>query len=119
MSHTATIETQIKDSGAAAAACRRLGLPEPTQETVELYDGTEATGLVIRLPDWTYPVVCDLQTGKAQYDNFNGHWGEQKHLDQFVQAYATEKAKIEARRMGFNVSEHARQDGSIRLVLRR
>ena len=69
------------------------------------------------LPKWRYPAVCDLETGQVQYDNFNGHWGEQKHLDAFLQGYAVEKAKIEARRQGHVCTEQPLADGSIKLTI--
>ena len=84
---------------------------------MRLFSAT-ATGLCVQLPGWTYPVVCNLQTGQVQYDNFNGSWGEQAHLNKFLQAYAVEKAKIEARKKGHSVSEARLEDGSIRVTVR-
>ena len=66
----------------------------------------------MQLPDWQYPVVCDLASGQVQYDNFGGHWGDQKKLDALVQAYAIEKCRIEARKKGHSVAEQALADGS-------
>jgi hypothetical protein len=116
MSHVVTVQTKIHDAAAVVAACQRLGLPTPVQGTAELYSG-EAAGLIIRLPGWEYPVVFDTLTGNAHYDNFEGAWGEQKHLDRFLQAYAVERARLEARKKGFGVSEQALQDGSIKLTI--
>ncbi len=99
------------------AACIRLQLPAPEHKTVRLFSAT-ATGLCVQLPGWRYPVVADLKTGKLAYDNYNGHWGEQKHLDAFLQGYAVEKAKLEATRKGHSVSETRLQDGSIRVTVR-
>ena len=81
-----------------------------------LFSG-EATGLAVQLPNWRYPVVCDTVTGQIKYDNFGGVWGEQAQLDQFLQAYATEKAKIEARKRGHSVTEQSLADGSIKLTI--
>jgi hypothetical protein len=72
----------------------------------------------VQLPGWRYPLVCDLKTGQLQYDNYQGYWGEQKHLDAFLQGYAVEKAKLEARKKGHSVSETRLEDGSIRLAVR-
>jgi hypothetical protein len=36
MSHIVTIQTQVRDSDALAAACRRLSLAEPKQETATI-----------------------------------------------------------------------------------
>ncbi len=116
MSHIVTIKTEVRDAAAVRAACQRLGLAAPTQGTVKLFSG-EATGLAVKLPDWTYPVVCDTATGQLQYDNFEGRWGEQKHLDALLQAYAVERAKQEARRRGHSTTEQTLTDGSIKLTI--
>ncbi len=117
MSHVVEIKTEIRDEVAVKAACTRLQLPTPEHKTVRLFSAT-ATGLCVQLPGWSYPVVANLTTGQLQYDNYNGHWGEQKHLNSFLQAYAVEKAKIEARKKGHSVSETRLQDGSIRVTVR-
>ena len=62
-------------------------------------------------------VVFDLATGESKFDNFGGHWGNQERLDEFLQAYAVEKAKIEARRQGYSVSEQPLADGSIKVTV--
>jgi hypothetical protein len=117
LSHIVEIKTEIRDEQAVRAACTRLQLAAPEQKTVRLFSAT-ATGLCVELPGWSYPVVANLQTGQVQYDNYNGFWGEQKHLNSFLQAYAVEKAKIEARRKGHSVTEARLQDGSIRVTVR-
>jgi hypothetical protein len=53
----------------------------------------------------------------VRYDNYNGRWGEQAQLDRFLQAYAVEKAKIEARKRGHTVTEQSLTDGSIKLTV--
>jgi len=116
LSHIVTIRTQIKDSTALAAACRRLGLAEPVQGTAQLYGG-KATGLIVNLPGWRYPVVVDIATAEIRFDNFNQVWGEQSQLDRLMQAYACEKAKLEARRQGHAVTEQPMPDGSIKLTI--
>ena len=116
MSHVLTIKTEVRDAAAVRAACQRLHLPQPIQGTHTLFTSS-ATGLAVALPKWRYPAVCDLETGQVQYDNFNGHWGEQKHLDAFLQSYAVEKAKIEARRQGHVCTEQPLADGSIKLTI--
>jgi hypothetical protein len=86
------------------------------QGTAELYSG-KATGLIVQLPGWEYPAVIDVVTGDVRYDNFEGAWGEQKHLDRFLQAYTVERARLEARKKGYGVSEQVLQDGSIKLTI--
>ncbi|MCU0875670.1 MAG: DUF1257 domain-containing protein [Pirellulaceae bacterium] len=116
MSHVVTVRSEIRDAGAVQAACQRLRLPAPVQGTHKLFT-SHATGLAVQLPKWRYPAVCDLATGQVQYDNFRGHWGEQKHMDAFVQAYAVEKAKVECRRKGHTCTEQTLSDGSIKLTV--
>ena len=117
MSHIVTIKTEVRDNAAVGAACRRLELPLPVLGTAQLFSGP-AAGLIVRLPDWTYPVVIDSTTGQVSYDNFNGAWGDQAQLDRFLQIYAVEKARIEARKKGHQVTEQALADGSIKLTIR-
>jgi hypothetical protein len=116
MSHVVTIQTKVRDPAAVAAACQRLGLAAPVQGTARLFSG-EANGLLVQLPDWEYPVVIDPATGEVRFDNFGGVWGEPKELDRFLQMYAVEMAKLEARKKGYAVSEQALQNGSIRLQI--
>jgi hypothetical protein len=116
VSHVVQIKTQVRDAEAVRAACRRLSLAEPVPGTTRLYSG-EVAGLAVQLPGWRYPAVCQLDTGQIQFDNFQGNWGEQKELDRFLQSYAVEKAKLEARRKGHSVSEQQLQDGSVKLTI--
>ena len=116
MSHIVSLKVQIRDPAAIQAACQRLRLSQPVQGTHKLFTN-QATGLAVQLPKWRYPVVCDVGTGQVHFDNFKGHWGEQKYLDAFLQSYAVEKAKIEVRRKGHVVTEQALADGSIKLTV--
>ena len=116
MSHIVTVKTQIRDPLALAAACRRLGLGQPTEGTARLYSG-QATGWIVQLPGWRYPVVANVQTGELSCDTYNGRWGEQSELNRLFQAYAVEKSRLEARKAGHSVTENRLPDGSIRLVI--
>src|SRR4051794_5094113 len=102
MSHVVTIQTRVNDPAAVAAACRRLGLAVPIQGTARLYSG-EATGLLVQLPDWQYPIVIDTASGSIQFDNYGGSWGNQDQLHKFLQIYAVERASSEARQKGYAV----------------
>jgi hypothetical protein len=112
-----TVKTEVRDYAAVSAACRRLQLPPPIAGTAQLFSG-EVSGLIIRLPDWTYPAVIDTTTGQVHFDNFNGAWGDQAQLDCFLQIYAVEAAGIEARKKGHQITEQALADGSIKLTIR-
>lgn len=116
MSHIVTVKTEVRDEAAVRAACRRLTLARPAQGEVKLFSGT-VSGLAVQLPDWQYPICCELATGQLRFDNFSGRWGDPKHLDRFLQAYAVEKARIEARKRGHTVTEQTLADGSIKLTI--
>jgi len=116
MSHIVTIATEVRDETAVHAACRRLALEPPVRGSHKLFR-SKATGLAVRLPGWQFPAVFDTGAGRVRFDNFDGHWGDPLQLDRFLQAYAVEKATLEARRKGHAVSERALADGSIRLTI--
>ena len=116
MSHIVEIKTEVRDPVAIRAACQRLTVPEPVFGEVKLFS-TSATGWAVQLPEWRYPVVCDVNTAKIAYDNFEGRWGDTKDLDGFLQGYAVEKARLEARKKGHTVTEQALADGSIKLTV--
>jgi len=86
------------------------------QGKTRLYQN-EVEGLAVQLPGWDYPAVANLASGELAYDNMNGYWGDGKELDRFLQAYAVEKTKIEARRRGHSVTEQPLADGSIKVTV--
>jgi hypothetical protein len=116
MSHIVSIQTRVHDPAAVTAACQRLGLPVPTHGTAQLYSG-EASGLLVQLPGWQFPAVLDTLSGTIHFDNFEGRWGDQSQLDKFLQIYAVEKVKLEARKKNLIATEQTLQDGSIRLQI--
>ncbi len=113
MSHTVTIKTKITDLTAIQSACSRLKLPQPTHGEVRLFDRV-ASGIGVQLDGWRFP-ICIEADGNLLFDHFGGFWGVPEKLDQFQQAYAVEKAKLEARKQGYQSSESVMADGSIRL----
>jgi len=78
---------------------------------------SSATGWAVRLPDWRYPIVCDVNTAEIAFDNFGGRWGNQNQLDRFLQSYAVELATMEARKNGHSVTEQSLEDGSVKLTI--
>lgn len=116
MSHVVEIQTEVRDEAAVQAACSRLELPRPTRGTFQLHNAS-VTGLGIQLPRWKYPVVADIDGGTLQYDNFDGRWGQPQELGRFLQMYAVEKTRLEARRKGHWVTEQRLGNGSIKLTV--
>lgn len=116
MSHIVTIKTACKDLAAIRETCKRLSLPDPTIGTYRLYRG-DHTGIGVSFPDWHYPIVIDQTSGEIKYDNYGGAWGKQTHLDAFMQRYAVEKARIEARKKGHAFREEKLKDGSVKVTI--
>lgn len=116
MSHLVSIQTQVRDPIAVTAACARLKLPAPVHRTVQLFSAEE-TGLAVELPGWRYPVVCQTESGNLKFDNFQNRWGHQSELERFLQAYAVEMVKLQARRQGRTAIEQPLADGSIRVQI--
>jgi hypothetical protein len=119
MSHTATINIDVKDPQVVRKTAERLGY-EVTEGECQMYDGTRATGIQVKLPGWRYPVVVDTESsweetlsdgttvtrkGRVYSDNYNGSWGDQKFMDEFTQIYGVEKASQEASEAGYMCSE--------------
>ena len=116
MSHIVSIKTQVRDATALAAACQRMQLAAPVHGTAKLFT-SEATGQIVNLPGWKYPVVCELASGGVKFDSYGGRWGEKSQLDRLMQSYAVEKSRIEARKQGHTVTEQTLADGSIKLTV--
>ncbi|WP_417396019.1 DUF1257 domain-containing protein [Gimesia chilikensis] len=116
MSHIVQIQTEIRDPAAIRTACQRLQLPPPVQGQFQLFNST-ASGWAVQLRNWRYPVVCKVETAQLSFDNFEGRWGARHELDRFLQGYAVEKAKIEARKRGHSVREQPLENGSIKLSI--
>ena len=73
--------------------------------------------MIVQLAGWQYPAVFNTLTGEVHYDNYGGHWGDQAQFDRFLQAYAVEKTRLEARKKGYNFTEQQLTDGSIHLQI--
>lgn len=116
MSHIVTIKTEVRDPLAVRAACARLKLSAPVVGTAKLFSAS-ATGLIVQLPEWRYPVVCQTETGQVHFDNFENRWGDRAQLDRLLQIYAVERTRLEARKQGYDVLEQPLEDGSIRLTV--
>ena len=116
MSHVVQIQTEVRDPVAIGAAATRLKLPAPVFGEARLFSGPK-TGWAVRLPQWRYPVVCDVNTGKVEFDNFEGRWGNRAELSKFLQIYSVEKTKLESRKAGHVVTEQSLSDGSIKLTV--
>ena len=47
------------------------------------------------------------------YDTYRGHWGDPNRLDAFLQAYAVERAKIEARKVLYRSNRGSKNESRL------
>lgn len=117
MSHTTTMKAKLTNKEAIRTACQRLELQAPTEGDYRFYDGRTATGTLVKLPNWKYPVVIQSD-GEVIYDNYNGAWGKATELSRFQQEYS---AAVVEEQMGgmWAISREQQADGTLRLHLSR
>jgi hypothetical protein len=135
MSHYSEVQIELIDEGCLVAALERLGFKgkvEVHKEAKALYgyqgDVRAQKGNVIIRRQHVGPAANDLgferqSDGKyrvwlsdydRKYNKYDDAW-----MGRFKQAYGVEKAKAEAKKKGYRVSEQKLDDGRIRLVCRR
>jgi len=135
MSHYSEVLIELTDEGCLVAALSRLGFKgkvEVHREAQPLYGyqgdvraqkahiiirqqhvGPAANDLGFeRQPDGKYRIwVSDYD---RKYNKYDDAW-----MGRLKQAYGVEKAKAEAKKRGYRVTEQKQDDGRIRLVCRR
>jgi len=122
MSHKTTIKTEIHDLEALKRACAKHGevadvkVAEEGQEIeARLYQGNTKGAAVVKFKSWNYPVVIKAD-GTAEFDNYNGNWGDQKHLDKLTQLYAAEVVVQKVKTSGLRIiSQETTAEGRIRI----
>ena len=138
MSHVVKIDTELRDLAAVEAACKRLGwVFLRDKKTYEWYgrhvgDYPIPKGMAkedmgkcehaISIPGVKYEVgLVKSGSGWAPiYDFYDSSLKQAMggiKAEKFMQAYAVEKAKIEARKKGYKCQETKLDNGSIRLTI--
>jgi hypothetical protein len=135
MSHYSEVQIEFRDGAALVAALNRLGFQgkvEVHQEAKALYgyqgDRREKQAHIIirrqhvglaandlgfqRYSDGAYRAY--ISDYDRDYNRYNGEW-----LGRLKQAYGVERAKVEAKKKGYRVTEQKQDDGRIRLICRR
>ena len=122
MSHISKIELEVRDIQILGNACKRLGLELlKGQKTFKWYGKEAECDHAIRVPGADYEIGVTNKNGLYElqcdyYDrNIEKVIGKKGGL--LKQAYAVEKAKIEARKKGYSVLERKTENG-IRLHVR-
>jgi signal recognition particle subunit SEC65 len=76
------------------------------------YDKTKASGILVQLPGWKYPIVVE-KDGQIKADNYNGDWGKPIELEKFEHEYKSlhalseVKAKLDKAKMKYTVKKEA------------
>lgn len=118
MSHTTTIELEIKSLTALKTACRETSTPYKEMTSVRLFDGTVIEDCFSFTPSgWRYPVAA--KDGSLRYDNYEGQWGSDVELNSVKQRYAVNVQKEAARSRGYRVREERMAGGKVKLVVER
>jgi len=135
MSHYSEVSIELSDEGCLVAALNRLGFKDKVEEHREAqplygYQGdarAQMAHVIIRQQhvgraandlgferqaDGKYRVWVSEYDRK--YNKYDDAW-----MGKLKQAYGVEKARAEAKKKGYRVSEKKLEDGRIQLVLRR
>lgn len=135
MSHYSEVMIELTDEGCLVAALNRLGFEgkvevHKTSQTLYGYQGDarpQKAHIIIRRQhvgraanDLGFERQADgrYRVWVSEYDQshngYNDTW-----LGRLKQTYGVEKARAEAKKRGYRVSEQKLDDGRVRLVLRR
>ena len=113
MSHITKRESKMTNPECIKKAAKRAGGEYLGVKT----DNRAGTGIQVKLPGWQYPVTIKTATGECVFDNYNGRWGDEKHLDALKQGYAVEAAKAQALEMGHEFQEEVLESGEIKCTI--
>jgi hypothetical protein len=138
VSHYSEVQIEFRDGAALVAALERLGFKgkvEVHQEAKALYgyqgDKREQQAHIIirrehvgeaandigfqRQSDGTYRAwISEFDQTRNSGTRYDGAW-----VGRLKQSYGIEKAKAEAKKKGYRVTEQKQDDGRVRLVCRR
>jgi len=135
MSHYSEVQIEFTDEGCLVAALGRLGFKDKVEVHKEAqalygYQGdvrAQKAHLIIRREhvgraanDLGFEKQADgkyrvwISEYDQKYNKYDDAW-----LGRLKQAYGVEKARVEAKKRGYRVSEQKLDDGRVRLVLRR
>ena len=118
MSSTTVRTTQITDLETLERAIANIpGAHYGGVHMADFYSG-RATGRIVQLPGWKYPVVINPDTGEMKYDNYSGHWGKLTELHRLLQEYAVATCEVYSERLGAEMTHEVLPNGEISITLR-
>lgn len=125
MSHLSKIEIEVTDLNALAIGCKRLGLELNRGKQKFLWYGEPADcSHAIKVPGARYEIglIRKERGHELMCDYYDSAIGQAigKNGGKLKQAYAVEKAKLEARRKGYSVVETENEKGiRLRIIMDR
>lgn len=122
MSHTATVQTQVRRPKMIQKAAKALGFSCSVGQFRQQFfqSKAESGDVAVTLPGWKYPVLFDTKTGEVKYDNYNGMWGDLQPLEKLMQEYALQVAEEEAQEFtlqGWTMQRVVQPNGDVQIVL--
>lgn len=105
MSHTVTVEIEVRDRDAFEAAVLALGGEVLGEGVWDLFETRTHEGFAVQLPGWRYPLI--LTPEGLKLDNYGGRWGSEESLLRFQERYAIEAARRAAEAQGWYCEESA------------
>jgi hypothetical protein len=87
------IVTTMHNAAALRTTCHRLGLDQPTQDSVWL-GNRELFGWMVHLPGLYAPLVCDTLTGLVAYHHRDNEFRLYAHIMRFVHRYYDVQARL-------------------------
>jgi len=116
MSHTIKRKGVTCSSEAWERAVARIKGAEYLGEGVYKQYGPQLiSGIGIKLPGYSYPVVVDKETGEVSADTYGGKWGDDALQDKLTQYAAIEAVLLEAQNKNYAVAENTLENGDIEL----
>jgi hypothetical protein len=113
MSHAMTIQTECRNPEVVKAACRRLGLAEPSRDSAYFFGVGKVEGTKVRLEGWHHPLIIK-DDGQIVYDSDDTYVGPgMVRLHEFTNAYGVEFLKHEYG--AANCTESVLADGTIQV----
>ncbi len=100
------IVSTVHDPVALAATCRRLALPPPVEQDVQL-DAEAVFGWVVPVPGVRHPVVCDTLSGLIAYHPGDNAHDRYARIMRFLERYYAIRAEL--RREDRSVTRRSRR----------
>lgn len=115
MSHAATMQTQFTHEPHIRKAAEICGAKYEAEVCERRVSNKTAVGRAVHLDGWYLPIVIS-ESGEVLYDDYKGHWGDMKKLDQFKQAYEVSVSMATLGLDNMTITQRVLPNGDIELI---